>query len=312
MNYNHPLLSREYQLNTPTMMYVIENVCFKVLMRKTGVVFTGEPRIGKTRCCEALVAEIPKKFKKIYVFMLIATNRSLNIQYSSVVHQLLELESIKPNSRVTFIERQSMLVDRLKIRAAEHGANQIVMIIDELQRLSARDFDQLADIYNRLRQHKITLTVISFAMPAVEKTISDYLQNDGGRHMVGRFFTDIKPLHGVTNKKDLHTILNLYDTCGSTRSKISFTEEVLPRAYSNGFRMHALADQLWVAMSKVVSGKYINNLPMEHVTQSAAYIYLICSHEDRESLSVPDDLVEEAVKESNLDQFCRKVSMGDI
>jgi hypothetical protein len=312
LNYNHPLLSTEYQLNTPTMEYVIENVCFKVLMRKTGVVFTGEPRIGKTRCCEALIIGIPKKFKNIYVFMLVATNRTLNPQYSSVVHQLLELEGIKPNSRVTFIERQSMLIERLKLRAGEHGANQIVMVVDELQRLSARDFDQLADIYNRLRQHKITLTVVSFAMPTVEGAISDYLQSGSGRHIVGRFFTDIKPLHGVTSKKDLYTILNLYDTCGSSDSAINFTEEVLPKAYRNGFRMSSLADQLWDSMSKVVSGKYVKNLPMEHVTQSVAYIYLICSHEDRELLSVPADLVEDAVKQSNLDQFCRKVSMGDI
>ncbi|MEO4017787.1 ATP-binding protein [Pseudomonas rossensis] len=309
MEYSNSLLSREYRLNTPALMAVVQNACFKVLMRKTGVVFTGEPRVGKTYCCEALMDEIPKKFPNVYVFMMPAGNQDITApRYSSVVHQLLEQEGIVPKSRTTFIQRQSMLLERLKIRAAEKSAKQIVLLIDELQRLSVADFDQLADLYNKLRGFRITLTVISFAMPSIEKTVTDFLQNDD-RHIIGRFLSDIKPMFGVTTLAQLGNVLGLYDDSSINGGKTcSYTEDILPNAHLAGFKISDLAEDIWREMSRVASGKYVNNLPMEHVTQTVAYLLLILSQEDKPGLMVSQDLIEEAVRESNFKEFCRKIS----
>ncbi|WP_332822670.1 ATP-binding protein [Stutzerimonas kunmingensis] len=311
MDFLHPLLSTEYQLNTPTLMSVVQNACFKVLMRKTGVVFTGEPRIGKTRCCEALVHEIPKKFHNVYAFMIAATNKDIHPQYSSIVHQLIEMEEIRPSTRTTFIQRQAMLIERLKIRAAANNAKQIVMLIDELQRLSAGDFNQLADLYNKLRACNITLTVVSFAMPSIEKRVVEFLSNDD-RHIIGRFLSDIRPLYGVTNQKQLCTILSLYDTDSPLpdNPRDSFTKDLLPKAYARNFRLADLSEDIWREMSRVASGKYVNNLPMQHLTQTIAYLFLILSHEDCSTLVVAVDLIEEAVRESNFQEFCRSINGG--
>ena len=93
MDYSHSLFSNDFRLNTPALLAVVQNVCFKVLMRKTGVVFTGEPRVGKTSCCEALVDEIPKRFPSVYVFMIPAVSvDSSGERYSSIIHQMLDLE----------------------------------------------------------------------------------------------------------------------------------------------------------------------------------------------------------------------------
>jgi len=211
MDYSHSLFSNDFRLNTPALLAVVQNVCFKVLMRKTGVVFTGEPRVGKTSCCEALVDEIPKRFPSVYVFMIPAVSvDSSGERYSSIIHQMLDLEEIKPGSRVTFIQRQSLLIERLLIRAAQARARQIVMLIDELQRLSAADFNQLADVYNKLRAKKVTLTVISFAMPSIDKKVVQFLDDDA-RHIIGRFLSDIRPMYGVTSLTQLTSILKLYD-----------------------------------------------------------------------------------------------------
>jgi nucleoside-triphosphatase THEP1 len=310
MEYSNSLLSREYRLNTPALVAVVQNACFKVLMRKTGVVFTGEPRVGKTYCCEALVDEIPKKFPNVYVFMMPAGNQDITSpRYSSVVHQLLEQEGIVPKSRTTFLQRQSMLLERLKIRAAAKSAKQIVLLIDELQRLSIADFDQLADIYNKLRGFKITLTVISFAMPSIERRVIDFLQNDD-RHIIGRFLSDIKPMFGVTTLTQLSNVLELYDENFITGNKtFSYTEEILPNARRTGFKISDFAEDIWREMSRVASGKYVNNLPMEHVTQTVAYLFLILSQDDKPGLVVSRDLIEEAVRESNFKEFCRKINL---
>lgn len=318
MDFEHPILSKEYRLMTPTLMAVVQNACFKVMMRKTGVVFTGEPRIGKTTCCEALVDEIPKRFKHVYAFMIPASNKDKDkdkdkdTKQASIIHQLIDLEEIKPPSRAPFIQRQAMLIERLKLRAASADANQIVMLIDELQRLSSADFQQLADIYNKLRGYRITLTVISFAMPSIDKKIIGFLENDD-RHIIGRFLSEVKPLYGITSKMNLTTILALYDTDQPFPgiSSDSFTKNVLPIAYANGFRMEDLSDDIWREMSRVAVGKYVQNLPMEHVTQTVAYLFLILSHQDSRSLTVPADLIQEAVAESNFKEFCRSVNTGD-
>jgi len=312
MDFEHPILSKEYRLMTPTLMAVVQNACFKVMMRKTGIVFTGEPRIGKTRCCEALMDEIPKRFRHVYAFMMPASNKDKDVHRASIIHQLIDLEEIKLPPRTPFIQRQAILVERLKLRAASANANQIVMLIDELQRLSSADFQQLADIYNKLRGYRITLTVISFAMPSIEGKIIEFLQSDD-RHIIGRFLSEVKPLYGVTNKMSLATILSLYDTDQPFPdiSSDSFTKDVLPIAYANGFRLEDLSDDIWREMSKLAVGKYVGNLPMEHVTQTVAYLFLILSHQDNARLTVPADLIHEAIAESNFKEFCRSITTGD-
>lgn len=306
MDHSHLLLSQDYRLNTPALLAVAQNVCFKVLMRRTGVVFVGEPRIGKTSCCEALVDEIKRRFSNIYVFMLPAVNVDKNNQsYSSIVHQMLDLEGIAPGSRKTFIQRQSMLIERLLSRAADANARQIVLLIDELQRLSVSDFNQLADIYNRLRSSKVILTVISFAMPSIERKVAQFRGNED-RHIIGRFLSDIRPMYGVVTSKQLTDILMLYDEPHAQSGlEISFTNDILPKAYSGGFRISSLSEPIWVELSRVATGKYVNNLPMEHVTQTVSYLFLILAQEDRVDLTVPDDLILEAIHESNFREFCR-------
>lgn len=308
MDHSHTLLSKDYRLNTPELLAVVQSACFKVLMRKTGVVFTGEPRVGKTSCCEALVEEIPKRFSNVYVFMIPAVNVDTSSSiYSSIIYQILDLEGITPGSRVTFIQRQSMLIERLLIRAAQVKARQIVMLIDELQRLSIADFNQLADIYNRLRAHRVTLTVISFAMPSIERKIIQFLQNDD-RHIIGRFLSDVRPMHGITSMTQLTYVLGLYDETLTQRvSGICYTNNILPKAYSGGFRLSSLSENIWLEMSRAATGKYVNNLPMEHVTQVVSYLFVILSQEDGFDLKVPSDLISEAVHESNFKNFCRSI-----
>ncbi|WKC36742.1 ATP-binding protein [Ectopseudomonas chengduensis] len=306
MDYSHSLFSNDFRLNTPALLAVVQNVCFKVLMRKTGVVFTGEPRVGKTSCCEALVDEIPKRFPSVYVFMIPAVSvDSSGERYSSIIHQMLDLEEIKPGSRVTFIQRQSLLIERLLIRAAQAKARQIVMLIDELQRLSAADFNQLADVYNKLRAKKVTLTVISFAMPSIDKKVVQFLDDDA-RHIIGRFLSDIRPMYGVTSLTQLTSILKLYDEpssyCGS---EICYSSNILPKAYACGFRVSSLSENIWLEMSRIATGKYVNNLPMEHITQVILYLFVILSQGDKCGLAVPPDLIVEAIHESNFKAFCR-------
>ncbi|EJZ58264.1 ATPase [Pseudomonas fluorescens R124] len=309
MDHSHPILSREYRLNTPTLLAVVQNACFKVLMRKTGVVYTGEPRVGKTVCCEALLEEIPKRFPNVYVVMIPAMNKDADaLRYSSIIHQLIDQEGILPKARTSFVQRRSMLLERLKTRAELRNAKQIVLLIDELSRLSISDYKQLADIYNKLRADKITMTVISFAMPSIDKVVADFLRNDD-RHIIGRFFSDIRPLHGVTTIAQLNQVLKLYDDCAEEKlCGYSFTRNVLPQAYTAGFRLTSIAADLWREMSRIAAGKYVNNLPMEHVALVVAYLFLILSDEDSEALSVPQDLIEEAVRESNFKDFCKNVT----
>lgn len=311
MEHSHPILSREFRLNTPALRAVVQNACFKVLMRKTGVVYTGEPRVGKTICCEALLEEIPKHFPNVYVFMLPATNKDDSApRYSSIVYQMLEQEGIKPPARTTFIQRESMLLERLKTKAQARSAKQIVLLIDELSRLSILDYKQLSDIYNKLRADKFTLTVISFSMTSIDATVEEFHRN-GDKHIIGRFLSDIRPLYGLSTLSQLTQVLKLYDErVENDISGHSFTKDVLPKAYAGGFRMESISADVWREMSRVVAGNYVNNLPMEHVALVVAYLFLILSHEDSSAMVVPSDLIEEAVRESNFKEFCRTITDG--
>jgi hypothetical protein len=313
-NLSHPALKTYFRLNTPVLKEVIKQVFFEIAMQKTGVIYQGPARIGKTRCSKALSEEVGAKFKDVLVIRLIAVARENAKHRSTIIHQLIEQERIPIKSRDSSIVRFNLLVDRIKNKMEESGKTHFLLIIDELQRFASADFYQLADLMNVLDSIEIKMTVISFAMPEIVDLVND-LKNVEQLQIIARFMSDVRDMSGVSSERNLFQILKLYDNdmVYPLGSGITYTQSFFPEAFARGWRISSIAPQFWAEMNNKASGRYVGNLPMEHVTRVVQYFFLMRSMvdgRDDASLPITNDDIREAVNVSGLETFCRTASMG--
>ncbi|MNE08157.1 hypothetical protein D3C80_1008030 [compost metagenome] len=311
---SHPALKTYFRLNTPVLKEVVKQVFFEIAMQKTGVIFQGSSRIGKTRCSKALSEEVGAKFKDVLVVRLIAVARENAKHRSTIIHQLIEQERIPVKPRDSSIVRFNLLVDRIKNKMEEMGKTHFVLIIDELQRFASADFYQLADLMNVLDSIEIKMTVVSFAMPEIVDLVND-LKSVEQLQIIARFMSDVRDMSGVNSEQNLFQILKLYDSdmVYPAGSGITYTRSFFPEAFARGWRISSIAPQFWAEMNKKASGCYVGNLPMEHVTRVVQYFFLMrCMVDGRENsyLPITNDDIREAVNVSGLETFCRTASMG--
>ncbi|MFC5696227.1 ATP-binding protein [Pseudomonas sp. GCM10022186] len=306
MEEEHPVVHTYFWMSSTEVARICSIASFKMYMRKTGVIFVGPSRLGKTRCCDILEKQTKITCPRAYVLRLAAVNREGNSK-ATIIQQLAFVLGVKPKVRDTRLKIFQMVVERLEFNMRDHGRNQLILLIDELQRFNCDDFYQLADLYNALDERRVRMTVISFAMPEIEDIRSD-LSRSEQQQIIARFMSEIIPFNGLRSEQDIRVVLEYYDQNSEfpPGSGITYTQAFIPQAFGCGFRLGKLSGVLWKELNAVATGKYYKNLPMEHFMMCLKFILLVGERNDSETFTITKSLILEAIKESGLEEFCRK------
>lgn len=304
-DYTHPIIDTKFLITSNEMSRVCSIAMDRVFMRRTGVIFYGPARLGKTECCKALKECLSKYSPRAYLNWLVAVNRE-GQQYTNIALQLAKLEGYKKHSRDTRLDVLDFLANKLVLRVKERGCNQYVCLIDEFQRLKGTDLYQLADLYNLLDQQNIKMTVVSFAMPEVVLLREEFFCSEQ-HQIIARFMSELIEFKGCTGVSDLEAIFKGYDlfTEYPEGSGVSFTRAFLPKAFSVGFRLEDYTEIFWDAMNSYASGAYVRNLPMEHVLSALKYILVGFSSKDVEGLTLSELDISAAIEASSFREFCK-------
>jgi len=305
MDLDHPILSTYFWISTAQVSKICSLAEFKVLMRKTGVIFCGQSRLGKTKCCEIIEKTLKKTHPRTFVALLPAVNREGNSQ-ATVIQQLAKLLGVSLSRSKTRLSVFLEVVDTITFHSLESRGNQFVLLIDELQRFGKDDFYQLADLYNSLDLKQIKMTVISFAMPEIIDKRAEFLQTEQ-RQIISRFMSEIISFKGIQSEEEIRIILKSYDDTSTypEGSGITYTRHFMPIAYENGFRLEQLSNYFWIELNKLCSGFYIKNLPMEHFMMSVKYFLITAERHDPIPQIAIQGLIKKSSEESNLAEFCK-------
>ena len=301
---DHPVIETQFLIASNEISRISTIVKDRVFMRKTGVIFYGPARLGKSQCCKALKGYLMATFPKLYVNSVTVINRE-GLNCSNIIRQLADIENCPIKSRETRLSIFKKLTDRIVLRVRENDCNQYVCLIDEFQRLRSADLYQLADLYNSLDNVGIKMTVVSFAMPEVIQLRDDLFASEQ-RQIIARFMSEFIVFKGCSSIDDFTIILKGYDSIAEypPGSRITFTQAFAPIAFSSGFRLEKYAKPIWLALTGCAIGSYRNNLPMEHVLFSIKYILMWCSSHDRDGLVLTDTQIMAGVESSSLQDFC--------
>ncbi len=96
------------------------------------------------------------------------------------------------------LDRQHMLIERWMAMAAQGRGRFLVLVIDEAQAMTQREWIWLVELHSTLERQRIRLCVFSVAsLQFFDEPMGMALS--GGAHVAARFMLLSKPFHGVRN-----------------------------------------------------------------------------------------------------------------
>lgn len=301
----HPLMTDHVRFVTNEMVRVLRLCLDRVRARRSAVIFEGCSRVGKSNCSVFVTETLTLKFPKAHVTRCVArtrTNTRVNVLYNEIC---FAEEALPKSARIDLLFH---LVGCIESHLAQYVDKQYVLVIDEIDRLNSLDFRQLADLHNYLQSADIKLTVIGFSQSEIYDKRSSFKTVEQ-HQIVARFLSEIIPIYGCRNVSDVAIVLRACDEGSEfpVGTHISYTAYFLPKAFANGFRLATLADVFWRLFAESVSGRYVNNLPMEHLRESIANYMVQAQAHDGVLLDINEEDVRCAVHNTNIRTFCDAV-----
>lgn len=205
------------------------------------------------------------------------------------------------------------------MRAYEARANQLVLLIDELPRLSVDELTTLADVLNKLVREGLRCTVISFGTEQMVN-LRSALQVTKRTDLVGRFLAGLTSFDGIGSQAEAATIMGQFDNPEVADyprgSGWSFSQFFCPGAFANGWRLSNEAANCWKAFQAAAFKSDPSNISALQVGAdyfTAAVEYMLMLAMDFHTLEPVFDSWEDAVSESGfIDSLDETYKVGDV
>lgn len=292
---DHPVVTRDYSLFTVAIHDMAERIGTWLDDQIDGATIFGPSRFGKSSAVDHWLQRLLSERHGGYVPLVIwsHTDSGGSQAIGSFYARLLEASGHRlAQARRGPLERQAMLVERWIELAAQGGGRFLVLVIDEAQGMSQREWLWLVELHSLLEKQRIRLCVFSIAsLQFFDEPFGMALA--GSAHVAARFMLAAEPFHGVRNVDELVYVMRGYDEGsewppGSGRS---FTAGLAPRPWTGGFRMAHQAGALMQAMLDLLPPHYAGpiDFPMKTVAQACRHVLLrIAGGADIEAVTSAD------------------------
>ncbi|WP_255423106.1 ATP-binding protein [Undibacterium sp. LX40W] len=240
--------------------------------QRPGGYIHGASRLGKSRCIQWFLMQVlVEKFGSL--LPLIIWNRRAESQSSESFfwHQLLmasNFEFLDPLKPLRKSEAIFLCKNRFISIAKNANRNYVILLIDEAQDLTLREWKWLVGLQNALDYEGFLLSVFSVGTHQLGYQ-HEYLASTGNAHVAARFMAAHARFHGIQTVGELEYVLNGYDEDSEwpAGSGISFLKYFSPRDFDADRRLANRAGLFWKALLEL-SPKKRNEFPMQHIART--------------------------------------------
>ena len=273
----HPLLNPcEFFIPTPMIDDLLDQVTTWVWNGLTGALILGQYRCGKTRAIEHISNLLENRNDQtVPVHRMTIPKRDRNT-IASIWKTLCFSVGLKPNIRATADEMSNLIFHYFMDLAHENDTMQIVLFVDEMQRLDITQMEAFAELYDRLAEAKVNITVFFVGNKEAAKGLINKSQSQKYELVRGRFFTQSYNYFGIRNQGELRKCLEAYDNCQHPlESGTSYTTYFVGEKCGNEWLLASFTHLIWEVYSDNFRSKLdLKSWPMQYFV-SAIRIFLL-------------------------------------
>lgn len=243
----HPIFSPvDFYIDTPMIGKLEETLTRWIWTGQTGGYVLGGARMGKTRAAELLKLNLKSRTNEhVPAHHVTISNRDVKTVASVFRRLALSLgEELKKKDTADDISAR--IIVKLADQAQGNQTRQIVLLVDEFQRLTIQQFAAFSELYDQLREIRINLVTVFIGNKNESSQLLEQIYLTEHEHICGRFFINNFEFGGISNVGDVKYCLKQYDSMrqipGNTDST---TQYFLREEFNSGFRLAALAETVW-------------------------------------------------------------------
>lgn len=247
-----PTSKRNYEIISPMMTQMSDIIIDEVQRQSSGTAFWGAPRSGKSRATRYAIAEVRKKFPTVTCVVAVMVTRRITSD-TRFFKGLSDDFNIGTPLKGDGDDMRSALVQQFLIHCTETHDPRVLIILDEAQRLTIKEYSYLIDLTNHMEKQGISPTVILSGQPELLEEREELIKKKR-KDVIGRYLENPIAFSGVSNESDLKNILVQFDDATRMQypadSMQCITAAYAPHLYKSGFRLGNCATPFWSAIEE--------------------------------------------------------------
>ncbi|MBD3668514.1 MAG: ATP-binding protein [Kangiella sp.] len=264
--YDHPIFTPQaFRVPTRAEKILLDQLHDHLWTGKPGAFFHGPPRIGKTTAFlnvrDSIQARSGVHLPALYTSMPPRDKNTIReVHYKCLTHTGLSF-----NRRATCNELANTLVAHLieLSHLTEHKT--VILIVDEIQRLTPKQIEVFSELYDTLYEHNLRLCVFMVGNSSSSHLLLSDLELNCNESIRGRFFTEQHKFKGIHSKQDVEFILKQYDKLRyPEETGPTYTEFFSKKEFNNGFRLAQLSSIIWDTFNTYRKQLKISSWPAQY------------------------------------------------
>lgn len=270
VDHRHPVVLQEYAVFTPPVAEMAEKLGDWIDQKQPGGYIYGPSRFGKSRGIKWHVRSIlEERFGKNIPLHFWTRPPESHVSESEFWQALLIAAGHRyAKARATRADRRHMLQEFLISSAKISGGNYVVLLTDEAQAMTVREWNWLLGLHNALDWAGYRLSVFCVASHQMDYQYQLLARADYA-HVAARFLVAHWRFPGLASEEELEFVLQGYDTVSEwpRESGTSYLAHFAPTAFARGERLASCASTLWRVLDALLPPNYAGeqSFPMLHV-----------------------------------------------
>lgn len=216
----------------------------------------GPSRFGKSRAVQWYLKKIlEERFKRMLPLVVWDRRDSLmtegefwNVLLGAAKYEFYDPLKHKLKAAAKFLFEQQLLT-----LARSARGNYVLLLIDEAQEMTLKEWKWLLGLQNSLDDQGIRFCVISIGSYGLQYQ-PDYLARTGNAHIAARFYACDTRFHGIRSRSELGYVLTGYDLDSEwpKNSGITYLQYFSPDAFAEGRRLFDCQEAIWTAFEQLI------------------------------------------------------------
>lgn len=311
----HCVVTQRYAVYTPPIHEMIGHIGDWIDQRQPGGYIYGPSRFGKTRCVRWYVEkDLEERFHSAVPLVIWPHRPDTYTSEAGFWHQILLASGFAfamPSKPPTKSQAMHHCTERFIAIANNADRNYVVLLIDEAQGLTYREWHWLVGLQNVLDYRGYLLSVFSVGSHQMNYQY-EYMAATGSAHVAARFMAAHARFHGLHSVDEVEFVLKGYDIYSEwpEGSGTTYLEYFSPSDFKAGRRLSECREPLWKALVELSpeSSKRHLEFPMHHVARTIeAVLFTLACGVDWEIATSFESWLKELAK-TNFSDHMRIIS----